>query len=175
MTGTIKRGKLPEKSFDIQLSVTPDHLSKLEKRVHDKYHDRCFCGLRRGPHVFLISLLTIPFMLLYSTIQAFFLGSMTWFNIFLYYNEERSCCHKLLSPFVLLVYPLWIVPVTLGLGLYGGLRVVSWYWDSLVQELRDPDSGFMAWVCTKLSLPDCAPYQVVLLSAEESPNSPQCV
>ena len=70
MTGTIKRGKYPEKNIDIQLSVTPDHLSKLEKRVHDKYHDRCFCGLRRGPHVFLISLLSIPFMLIYSAFQG---------------------------------------------------------------------------------------------------------
>jgi len=176
MTGTIKRGKnLPEKSLDIQLSVTPDHLTKLEKRVHDKYHDRCFCGLRRGPHVFLVSLLSIPFMLIYSTFQAFFLGSMTWFNIFLYYNEERTCCHKLLSPLILLFYPFWIVPITLGLGLYGGLRVVSWYWDSWIQEISNPDCGFMAWICTKMNLPDCAPYQVVLLSAEESPNHPQHV
>lgn len=70
MTGTIKRGKLPEKSVDLQLSVTPDHLTKLEKRVHDKYHDRCFCGIRRGPHVFFISLLSIPFMLVYSAFQV---------------------------------------------------------------------------------------------------------
>jgi hypothetical protein len=168
MTGTIKRGKLPERSVDIQLSVTPDHLSKLEQRVHDKYHDRCFCGLRRGPHVFLLSLISIPFMLVYSTLQAFFLGSMTWFNIFIYYNEERTCCHKLLSPFILLLYPFWILPVTLGLGLYGAVRCISWYWDSWLAEVRNPDSGFMAWICTRLTLPDCAPYQVVLLSAEES-------
>ena len=174
LTGTIKRGKLPEKSLDIQLSVTPDHLSKLEKRVHDKYHDRCFCGLRRGPHVFLISLLSIPFMLIYSTFQAFFLGSMTWYNIFLHYNEDRSCCHKLLSPFVLLLYPLWILPVTIGLGLYGAVRPISWYWDSWIGEVRNPDSGFMAWVCTKMNLADCAPYQVVLLSAEESPHHKGC-
>lgn len=70
LTGTIKRGKLPEKSLDIQLSVTPDHLTRLEKRVHDKYHDRCFCGLRRGPHVLLISLLSIPFMLIYTFFQV---------------------------------------------------------------------------------------------------------
>ena len=70
MTGTIKRGRYPEKNIDIQLSVTPDHLSKLEKRVQLKYHDRCFCGLRRGPHVFLISLLSIPFMLIYSAFQG---------------------------------------------------------------------------------------------------------
>ena len=78
MTGTIKRGKnLPEKSLDIQLSVTPDHLTKLEKRVHDKYHDRCFCGLRRGPHVFLVSLLSIPFMLIY---RYFFKKTMCIFR-----------------------------------------------------------------------------------------------
>ena len=176
MTGTIKRGKnMPEKCLDIQLSVTPDHLTKLEKRVHDKYHDRCFCGIRRGIHVLVLSLLSIPFMLIYSTFQAFFLGSMTWYNIFLYYNEEKTCCHKLLSPLILLFYPLWIVPVTIGLGLYGGLRCISWYWDSWIAEVTNPDCGFMAWVCTKLSLPDCAPYQVVLLSAEESPNLPQHV
>lgn len=170
LAGTIKRGKLPQKSLDIQLSVTPDHLSKLEKRVHDKYHDRCFCGLRRGPHVFLISLLSIPFMLVYSLFQAFFLGSMTWYNIFLHYNEDRSCCHKLLSPFVLLFYPLWIVPVTIGLALYGLVRPISWYWDSWLSEIRNPDGGFMAWACTQMNLADCAPYQVVLLSAEESPH-----
>jgi hypothetical protein len=37
---------------------------------------------------------------------------MTLFNIFVYYNEERSCCHTLLSPFILLLYPFWIVPVS---------------------------------------------------------------
>ena len=80
MTGTIKRGKYPEKNIDIQLSVTPDHLSKLEKRVHDKYHDRCFCGLRRGPHVFLISLLSIPFMLIYSAFQGMYTINFHFFN-----------------------------------------------------------------------------------------------
>ena len=101
---------------------------------------------------------------MFFMLQAFFLGSMTWYNIFLHYNEDRSCCHKLLSPFVLLFYPLWIVPVTLGLGLYGGIRPISWYWDSWLAEIRNPDSGFMAWICTKMNLSDCAPYQVVLLS-----------
>ena len=117
-----------------------------------------------------ISILSIPFMLIYSVWQAFFLGSMTWYNIFLFYNEEKSCCHKLLSPFVLLFYPLWIVPVTVFLGLYGGLRVISWYWDSWIAEIRNPDSGFMLWICSKLNLPDCAPYAVVLLSADEEIN-----
>jgi len=42
----------------------------MEKRVHDKYHDRCYCGLRRGPHVFILSLLSLPFVWIYSTFQV---------------------------------------------------------------------------------------------------------
>ena len=95
---------------------------------------------------------------------------MTWYNIFLHYNEDRTCFHKLLSPFVLLFYPIWIVPVTLGLCLYGGVRCISWYWDSWIAEVCNPDSGFCAWICEQFNLPDCSPYQVVLLSAE-SENS----
>ena len=91
---------------------------------------------------------------------------MTWYNIFLHYNEDRTCFHKLLSPFVLLFYPIWIVPVTLGLCLYGGVRCISWYWDSWIAEVCNPDSGFCAWICEQFNLPDCSPYQVVLLSAE---------
>ena len=98
---------------------------------------------------------------------------MTWYNIFLHYNEERTCCHKLLSPFVLLFYPIWIVPVTLGLCLYGGIRCISWYWDSYWNEITNPDSGFCHWICEQLNLPDCSPYQVVLLSADsENCGSP---
>ena len=91
---------------------------------------------------------------------------MTWYNIFLHYNEERTCCHKLLSPFVLLLYPFWIVPVTLSLCLYGGFRCISWYWDSYWNEITNPDSGFCHWICEQFNLPDCSPYQVVLLSAD---------
>ena len=92
---------------------------------------------------------------------------MTLYNIFVYYNEERSCCHTLLSPFILLLYPFWIVPVTIFLGIYAALVQVSWYWDSWIGELRNPDKGFMNWICQKLNVPDCAPYQVVVMSAED--------
>ena len=173
MTGTIKRGRFQEKNVDITLNLTPEHFSKIEKRVHDKFHDRCFCGLRRGPHVFILSLICVPFMWIWSTLQAFFLGSMTWYNIFLHYNEERSCCHKILSPFVLLNYPFWIAPVTLFLGIYGGLAQISWYWDSWIKEVRNPDSGFMGWFCGFVNLPDCAPYQIIFLESDQD-NTKLC-
>jgi hypothetical protein len=98
---------------------------------------------------------------------------MTWYNIFLHYNEERTCCHTLLSPLVLLLYPFWIAPVTLFLGIYGGLVQISWYWDSWLKEVRDPDSGFMGWFCGFVNLPDCAPYQVIFLESDQE-NTQLC-
>ena len=48
MTGTIKRGRFQEKNVDITLNLTPDHFTKIEQHVHDKFHHRCFCGFRRA-------------------------------------------------------------------------------------------------------------------------------
>ena len=46
-----------------------------------------------------------------------------------------------MSPFVLLLYPVWIIPVTFGLGIYGGFSQISWYWPNWRKELTDPEKG----------------------------------
>ena len=76
MSGTIKRGRFKERSVDVQLRLTEDQLTKMEEQMVKE--DTCFCGLRKGPHVLLLSLLSMPLMWVYCTLQAFFLGSMTW-------------------------------------------------------------------------------------------------
>ena len=76
MTGTIKRGRFKERSVDVQLKLTEDELTKMEEQM--VMENTCCCGLRRGPHVLILSLLAIPIMWIYCTLQAFFLGSMTW-------------------------------------------------------------------------------------------------
>jgi len=74
-----------------------------------------------------------------------------------------------LSPFVLLLYPLWIAPVTIFVGCWGGtVGQISWHWDSWLEAVRSPDSGFMGWACAQLNLPDCSPYQVVLIGGSEA-------
>ena len=45
------------------------------------------------------------------------------------------------SPCVLLFYPIWIFPVTIGLGIYGGFSQVSWYCATWRKELMDPEKG----------------------------------
>ena len=86
------------------------------------------------------------------------------YNIFIHYNEDLTCCHKLLSPLVLLAYPFWIAPVTILVGFWAGtIGQISWQWESWTEAVRSPDSGFMGWACTQLNLPDCSPYQVVVI------------
>ena len=105
MTGTMRKKRREVSVYDVQMSLTPEGLAKIERKARDKYHDRCFCGLRRGLHVFVLSLLAVPFAWVYATLSAFYTGTLTWYNVFTHYNEERGCCHKLLSPLVLLAYP----------------------------------------------------------------------
>ncbi len=93
------------------------------------------------------------------------MGTLTWYNVFIHYNEDRTCCHKLMSPIVLLMYPFWIVPATVLVGLYGALQQVSWYLDSWMAVLAAPDGGFFHWACDAIGVGECAPYQVRKLYA----------
>jgi len=169
VTGTIKRGKNKGECFDVQLKLNKDGLKDIQRSGDD-----CCCGLRKGLHVFLLSLLATPLLWVFCTFYAFYMGTITWYNIFIYYNEQRTCCHTVfVSPCVLLLYPVWILPVTLLLGLYAGICQVSWSCSRWRRELCDPEKGFYGWICNKLALPDCSPYQVVILSS--LPNDPLTV
>ena len=102
-----------------------------------------------------------------ATAYAFYLGTLTWYNIFIAFNEEMSCCHKLLSPFVLLLYPLWIAPVTLLVGLAGAAASISWYWDSWTDAVTTClDCGFFNWFCNLVGFGDASPYHVIVMRAE---------
>lgn len=176
VTGTIKRGKNKGESFDVHLKMNRDLLAKIERDAEEKERSSCLCGLNRGLHIFILSVLCIPFLWIFCTFYAFYMGTLTWYNIFIYYNEQRTCCHTIfVSPCVLLIYPVWILPVTLGLGLYGGVSQVSWYWSNWRKELTDPEKGFYGWFCNKLALPDCAPYQVVILTSLEDTEDPNTI
>ena len=91
----------------------------------------------------------------------------------LFLNFTHNFPQVFVSPCVLLFYPLWIFPVTFGLGIYGGLSQISWHWINWRKELADPEKGFYGWFCNKLAIPDCSPYQVVILTAlgDDDPNT----
>merc|ERR1739838_1143570 len=97
VTGTIKRGKKKEES--------------------------CFCGLNRGIHILLVSLICVPFLWIFCTFYAFYMGTLTWYNVFIYYNEQRSCCHTVfVSPCVLLFLPILDLPSHFWTGYIWGIE-----------------------------------------------------
>jgi len=176
--GTIKRGKNKGECFDVHLKLSQDHKLLLDKNGDADHSSSCCCcnccGISLGPHVLLLSILCFPFLWVWCTLYAFYMGTITWYNVFIYYNEQRSCCQTIfVSPCVLLLYPVWILPATILLGVYGAFAQISWTWHTWRRQVGDPEKGFFGWLCNKMALPDCSPYQVVILSS--LPNDPLTV
>ncbi|XP_055607575.1 transmembrane protein 169 [Uranotaenia lowii] len=173
LTGTIKRGRKKGQSMDIQLNISREELEQINKQalaVHEeairvKQNCCCQCTLRAGVHILLLSLFCLPFVTLTTSIYSFYIGTVTWYNMFTYFNEEKSYFHKLLmSPLLVLAYPLVIVFCTLGLGIYAGIKQVSLHFTSWINEISDIEKGFYGWLCSFLHLSDCSPYEVVILT-----------
>nr|CAD7461957.1 unnamed protein product [Timema tahoe] len=170
MTGTIKRGKKAGQSVDVRLNISREELEVLEATIAAQKHGsvssrRLLCGLRRGPHVALWTVLCLPFVVAVSGLYSFYVGTLTWYNVFTYYTEEKPLvCRVLVSPVLILLYPFLIVVLTLGLGVYAGLVQVSWFLESWYKEISDLEKGFYGWLCAALGYEDCAPYEVVVLT-----------
>ncbi|XP_058821828.1 transmembrane protein 169 [Topomyia yanbarensis] len=173
LTGTIKRGRKKGQSVDVQLNISREELEQINKQAlaaHEeacrtKHSCCCQCTLRVGIHILLLSIISFPIVTLTTSIYSFYIGTVTWYNMFTYFNEERSYLHKLLmSPLLILAYPLAIVMCTLGLGFYAGIRQVTIHFTTWVNEICDIEKGFYGWLCSFLHLSDCSPYEVVILT-----------
>ncbi|XP_036401924.1 transmembrane protein 169-like [Megalops cyprinoides] len=181
LTGTITRGRKKGQMVDIHVTLTEKELRDLarSKERLDTECERgadsrrsCGVGLGRGPHVLLWSLSCTPVVFLLSFITSFYYGTLTWYNIFLVYNEERTFWHKIsLCPLLIVCYPLLIVALSLALALYSALAQVSWSWVEWWQAARDLEKGFCGWLCGRLGLEDCSPYSVVELLDSDTVSS----
>ncbi|XP_078462727.1 transmembrane protein 169 [Lampetra planeri] len=193
LTGTITRGKKKGQLVDIHLSLTEKELLELgcgpppqapvtgsgggggtnapttmPAQTHgvqrNKCHSRCRCGLNHGPHASLWSLLCLPFAFVASLVVAFYYGTITWYNVFLVYNEQRTFWHKVtLCPLLMLLYPLLIAVTSLSLAAYAAVAQLSWSFTAWWGAVSDPEKGFFGWLCSHLGLEECAPYSIVEL------------
>ncbi|KAM8856949.1 transmembrane protein 169 [Synchiropus picturatus] len=173
LTGTITRGKKKGQVVDIHVTLTEKELRELAKskeRLDAEFEAgegsrrSCSLGVCQGPHVVLWSLGCIPIVFLLSFITSFYYGTLTWYNVFLVYNEERTFWHKItICPFLIIFYPMLIMPVALSLALYSAVVQVSWAFSEWWQVVRDLEKGFCGWACGKLGLEDCSPYSIVEL------------
>lgn len=178
MTGTIKRGKKKGESIDVQLNISQDELEKINSVALKIQQDHettskscCVCSLSAGIHILLLSMLALPFVMVITGIYAFYIGTITWYNMFTYFSEEKSCCHRLfMSPVLIVAYPIAIVCCTIGLSIYSGLVQLSMKFAKWSNEISDIEKGFYGWLCNFLRLSDCSPYEVVILTDIRAPN-----
>ncbi|XP_074652233.1 transmembrane protein 169-like [Tubulanus polymorphus] len=171
ITGTIKRGSKHGQAVEVQLKLSETELRRLSTVVAadntTARNRRTYCGLGAGIHILLLSALCSPVAFVISAAVAFYTGTMTWYNFYLYFSEERSLCHKILvCPLLIIFYPALIVAAVVALGIYGAVAQVSWFYASWSREMRDPEKGFYGWLCAKMNLGDLTPYEVVVLDED---------
>ncbi|XP_028292126.1 transmembrane protein 169 [Gouania willdenowi] len=173
LTGTITRGKKKGQVVDIHVTLTEKELRELAKSKErlnaeceggEGSKHTCGLGVYQGPHVVLWSLSCLPVVFFLSFITSFYYGTLTWYNVFLVYNEERTFWHKItICPFLIIFYPVLIMPMAVSLALYSAVVQVSWAFSEWWQAVRDLEKGFCGWACCKLGLEDCSPYSIVEL------------
>lgn len=178
MTGTIKRGKKKGQCLDVQLNISRDELEKInstarmmQKANEETHKSCCACSFASGIHILLLSLVSLPFVVVITSIYAFYVGTVTWYAIFTYFNEEKTYLHKLLmSPLLIVAYPIGILLCTLGLAIYSGIVQISTNFVKWSNEVADIEKGFFGWLCNFLHLSDCSPYEVVILTDLKVPD-----
>lgn len=167
MTGTIKRGKKKGQNVDVKLNISREELEIIEAAiVAEEYNkmDVSKCSLYNGPHIFLFSLICIPFVGIISAMYSFYMGTMAWYNIFTHVTEDFSCLKKMmLAPVVILTYPFLIVILTVGLGIYAGIAQLTFSGANWWKDVSDFEKGFYGWLCNTLGMSECSPYEVVIL------------
>ncbi|KAM9803385.1 transmembrane protein 169 [Syngnathus typhle] len=181
LTGTIMRGKKKGQVVDIHVTMTEKELRELAKsrerldaecEAGEDSKRACRLGVCRGPHVVLWSISCAPVVFLLSFITSFYYGTLTWYNVFLVYNEERTFWHKItVCPFLIIFYPVLIMPVALSLALYSAVVQVSWAFSRWWHAVRDLEKGFCGWACGKMGLEDCSPYSIIELLDSDTVSS----
>lgn len=170
LTGTITRGKKKGQMVDIHVTLTEKELQELTKpkglsrEAAPEGRRACQVGADQGPHVVLWTLVCLPVVFVLSFVVSFYYGTITWYNIFLVYNEERTFWHKIsYCPCLILLYPVLIMAMASSLGLYAAVVQLSWSWGAWWRAACDMEKGFCGWLCSKLGLEDCSPYSIVEL------------
>ncbi|KAL4701985.1 hypothetical protein ACJJTC_004319 [Scirpophaga incertulas] len=167
MTGTIKRGKKKGQNIDVKLNISREELEIIEAAiVAEEFNkmDISKCSLYNGLHIFLFTLICLPFVACISAMYSFYMGTMTWYNIFTHVTEDLNCLKKIfLAPIVILSFPFLIVIFTVGLGLYAGIVQLSFSGANWWKDVCDYEKGFYGWLCSTLGMSECSPYEVVIL------------
>lgn len=165
MTGTIKRGKKKGQQIDVKLNISREQLEILEASiVAEEYEkmDISKCTIHNGPHIFLFTMICMPFVAMISAGYSFYIGTQAWCNIFL--KLAKTWKTVALLPILVILYPFLMVIFNVAIGVYAGIVQLTFssanWWGMSVCDL---EKGFYGWFCNAIGMSDCSPYEVVVL------------
>lgn len=172
---TSKANKVPRRKKDHSIKFTrteekiseEDEIQIEESEVHDTMRDteKGCCGPKKGLHVTFLSVLFIPCALISSLCVAFYYGAWTWYNLYIYFSEEKTIWHKVtICPLLILTFPFTVGFTSLAVAIFAAFIQLSWYFRSWRLEIIDFDKRFYGWLCDKLGLSQCSPYEMVTLN-----------
>ncbi|KAK2143557.1 hypothetical protein LSH36_832g01042 [Paralvinella palmiformis] len=166
-TGTLKRGK-KDQVVEVQLQLTQGEIDRLNRSTITENRDKespGLCSAHRGPHVLLLSILFLPFAFISSLFVNLYICTLCWYNIYLCLSEEKTIWHKIfLCPLLIVIFPLIVFLIPLAVAAFAAIRQLSWSWRRWLNEIRDFEKGFYGSLCEKLGVPECSPYEVVILN-----------
>lgn len=174
--GTVKSEVVPRRKKDhsIRFTRTEDKISEEdeiqieESEVHNTMIEEDKGGLfgaDRGPHIALLSFLFIPCALISSLCVSFYYGAWTWFNLYLYFSEEKTVWHKVtICPLLILTFPFTVGLSSIFISFFAAFVQLSWYYKRWRTEIVDFDKGFYGWFCDKVGLSQCSPYEMITLN-----------
>lgn len=168
MIGTVKRGRNKGQNIAVKLNMSREEFEFIEATIiAEKYNKMNFskCSLFHGVHIFLFSLMCLPFVFCISAGYSFYVGSKTCDNIINYITGDKSFIKRhFLPPIIVILYLFLILIFMIGLGLYSGIVQVTASGTTWYKDVCDFEKGFYGWFCNKIGLPDCCPYKVVILT-----------
>ncbi|XP_065207321.1 transmembrane protein 169 [Planococcus citri] len=164
LPGTIKKKKKVDR-VSVKVNISRDELDILEANITSVQQKKCrICATNQGIHVLILSLFCTPFVMCLTSLYSFYIGTLTWYNIFNHVAEHDKIIKRVLfAPTLIFAYPFLIVCFSSGLAIYGALAQISWHYSSWLKQITDLEKGFYGWICSALSIEECCPYQVVVL------------
>ncbi|XP_077993827.1 transmembrane protein 169-like [Glandiceps talaboti] len=171
MVGTLRRGH--KSSEIIHVTMSEDNLRAL---THEDTPEDCVWGFDKGIHIVLFSFICVPVAFIASFVVAGYLGTITWYNIFVHFYDDKGFGYRiLLCPVLIIFYPPVIVILTLAIALYAAVIQISWFLTSWKRDFKDFEKGFYGWLCSKLGLEDYCAYDVVEVTGETATSDSENV
>ena len=170
LTGTIKRSKKSgQPDTDVEVTVKREELGvNMESSEGSEDPDgNCLCfRVTIGFMAFLWTIVCAPFVLVVASVYSFYMGTITWYNILsVFSGEDTNFFYRIsVSPLLIIIYPLYIILCSLGLGFYSSLVQIGFSFDTWWNVVHDLEKGFYGWLCHRLGLEECSPYELVILT-----------